>query len=210
MLHTQKRIITVISAVILVLCLLSTQVFAAATGTHTPVDDVTVGVSGATDNSMSNGAVTVTAKGSDGFFGIGASAKTTTITITHGKEKTATLSFDWTATSINQLTIDGIVYASSSGSFSKQMETNASITITIVTAKNSTVNKLVMQNFSIVEAAESASVTIQFNSGYSVSVDGTEKVNGDVVNATGDGVTLKANTSYCCVEISGICSQAYK
>lgn len=41
-----------------------TPMAVASSGTHEPVKGVTVSVSGATDNSMSNGAVTVTAKGS--------------------------------------------------------------------------------------------------------------------------------------------------
>ena len=53
----------------------------AASGTYTPVTGVTVGVSGASDNSYKNGELTVSAKGSKGILGYGASAKTATITI---------------------------------------------------------------------------------------------------------------------------------
>ena len=144
--------------------LLQINVFAAATGTHTPVTGVTVEVSGATDNSMSNGAVTVTAKGSGGVFGIGASAKTATIEITNAGGSTANVSFDWTATSVNQLMIDGTVVSGSSGTFTKLLKSEESVTITITTAKNNTTNKLVMNNFSWTVAAESSNVTFNFDS----------------------------------------------
>ena len=136
----------------------------AASGNHTPVAGVSVSVSGATDNSMSNGAVTVTAKGSGGIFGIGASTKTATITIGNDSGSKAKLSFNWTATSVNQLKIDGTEYSGSSGSFEKVMEAGETLTVTITTAKNSTTNKLVMSGFTIVAVKESSAVTFQYDS----------------------------------------------
>ena len=169
--------------------------FASTSGTHTPVEGVTVTVTGATDNSMTDGTVTVTAKGSGGIFGLGASSKTATITVANGKDKSAQVSFDWTADSVNQLTIDGTVYSGTSGSFSKTLDAGASITITVVTAKNSTTNTLVMSNFAIAEVADSSSVTVQFSTGNSVTVNGTAVASGDVIDVTSAGATFTASSS---------------
>lgn len=179
--------------IIFAILTLSVLVNAAATGTHTPVADVTVGVSGATDNSMSNGAVTVTAKGSGGVFGIGASAKTATITVTNSSGSTATISFDWTATSVNELKIDGTKYTTASGSFSKVMDNGEGITITITTAKNGTTNKLVMSNFIVVQSKDSSNVTFDFDDSLgSITVGGSAVQNGDVVSISKDGSELVA------------------
>ena len=165
----------------------------AATGTHTPVDGVTVGVSGATDNSMSNGAVTVTAKGSSGFLGIGASTKTATITIYNDSDSKANLSFDWTASSVNQLKIDDTVYTGASGSFEKVMGAGESFTVTITTAKNSTVNKLVMSNFAVAAVKASSSVTFFYDSSLgSITSDSAAVENGAVLEISSAGAALKA------------------
>ena len=166
---------------------------AAASGTHEPTTGVTVGVSGATDNSMSNGAVTVTAKGSSGFLGIGASSKTATITVTNSGSSTATVSFDWTATSVNQLVIDGNPYTGTSGSFSKLLDAGASFTITITTAKNGTTNKLVMSNFAWVEAKSSSNVTIEYDSNLGSVTAGGDVASGDTIEVSlADGAVLTA------------------
>ena len=167
--------------------------FFAATGTHTPVTGVTVKVSGATDNSMSNGAVTVTAKGSGGIFGIGASAKTATITVTNSSGSAATVSFNWTATSVNQLKIDGTTYTGASGSFSKVLSANEDVTITVSTAKNSTVNKLVMSNFAVVEAAASSKVIFDYDSSLGkITLDSAAIADGDEEDVSVSGATMVA------------------
>ena len=172
-------------------------VYAATSGTYTPVTGVEVGVSGATSTSHSNGAVTVTAKGSGGvIFGIGASSKIATITIKNSSDKEGTLSFDYTPTSVNSLVIDGAAKdGSTSGSFSKVMAAGATITITVTTAKNSTTNTLVMSNFSLAHTAESANVTVEYNEGYSVSVDGDAVTSGTQVNASSAGITLSTEAT---------------
>jgi len=170
--------------------------FFAATGTHEPVEGVTVGVSGATDNNMSSGAVTVTAKGSAGFMGIGASTKTATITIYNESGVTATVSFDWTATTINELKIDGTVHTAASGNFSKVLDAGESFVITITTAKNGTVNKLVMNNFAIVALKDESNVTFEFDSTLgSVTVGGNAVNNGDAVTMSKDGETVVATAA---------------
>ena len=163
----------------------------AASGTHYPVEGVEVSVSGATDNSMSNGAVTVTAKGSNPVTFMGAviiegSARITTITVSNSSENTATVSFDWTATSVNQLVIDGTTYSGASNSFSKVMAAGESFTITITTAKNNTTNKLVMNNFAFEKAKDSSAVTFVYDSTLgSVTVDGAAVTGGAVLNIDG-------------------------
>lgn len=161
---------------------------------YTPVEGVTVNVSGATDNSMSNGAVTVTAKGSGGIFGIGAYAKTATITITNNSGSNATVSFNWTATSVNELKIDGIKYTNASGSFSKQLDADAKITITITTAKNGTTNKLVLNNFKVVKAGQTYTGTFNFDSSLgSVTVDSNAISNGGTASIKTEGTPIIAN-----------------
>ena len=186
----KHKIIPLFGLLLAILLVLPTQVFSAASGNHKPVDGVTVSVSGATDNSMSSGAVTVTAKGSAGVFGIGASAKTATITIYNDSNNDATLSFNWTATSVNQLKIDGTVYSGTSGNFSKALDSGESFVITITTAKNGTTNKLVMSNFSLVAAAAQSTVTLgSFNASL-----GTATVGGSssATGSSSEGVELIA------------------
>ena len=168
---------------------------AAASGTHTPVTGVTVGVSGATDNSMTSGAVTVTAQGESPFLGfIGGNTKTATITVTNKSGTKATVGFDWVATSVNQLVIDGTTYTGTSGTFKKTMEANASATITITTAKNNTTNTLVMSNFSCATVNESSTVNIVYDSTLgSVTVAGTSVTSGYSTTVTqANGIAISA------------------
>jgi len=170
--------------------------FFAETGSHTPVTGITVGVSGATDNSMGNGAVTVTAKGSGGLFGIGARSKTATITVTNSSSAAATISFNWTATSVNKLTIDGKEYSGANGTFSKLLEGGASFTITIVTGKNSTENKLEMSNFGFKVAAAESVVTFVFDSSLgTIMVDGNTVASGNSKSIPSSGANVSAFTS---------------
>lgn len=171
-----------------------TPAFFAASGTHTPVTGITVSVRGATDNSMSSGNVTVTAKGSGGFFGIGASAKTATITIKNDTAESSTIAFDWTASSVNELKIDGTVYTGTSGSFSKLFTAGASITVTITTAKNGTTNTLVMNNFSLTKASTAYNVKFISDSG-SISVNGETVASGTTKSITAAGSTLSTSAS---------------
>ena len=187
--HNVKALIIFVTGCVL----LTVSAFAAASGTHIPIAGVKVLVSGATDNSMSNETVTVTAKGSAGVFGFGASAKTATITIYNESTNESTLSFDWTATSIHQLTIDGTVYTGASGSFSKVVEAGKSFTATIVTAKNNTVNKLEMKNFSIVGTDQKFDVTFEYNSTIgSITVGGSKLSPNAAESISASGVEVVA------------------
>ena len=149
---------------------------------HTVVTGVTANVSGSNSESFSGGTLTVTAKGSEGFLGIGASARTTTITITNDTGSDGILSFNWKATNVNSLTIDGASY-SGSGGFTKQLANGGSFQIVITTAKNSTENKLEMSNFQFQQAVESSKVTFVYDESLgSVTVGGEAVAN----NATMD------------------------
>ncbi|MBQ3180140.1 MAG: hypothetical protein IJB55_02170, partial [Firmicutes bacterium] len=179
-----------------------TPMAVASSGTYEPVEGVTVGVSGAADDSMSNGAVKVTAKGSAGFWGIGASAKTATITITNSSNTNAELSFDWKATDVNSLSIDGNQYAELDGSFSKMVKAGENFTITITTAKNNTENKLEMSNFNL-SAATSFDVTFVFDMSLgSVKVADNTISDGDKVEVSPNGsrivASANANSKFLC------------
>ena len=166
----------------------------ASSGTYTPVTGVTVAVSGATNTTNSNGTVTVTAKGSKGILGMGASAKTATIQISNDSGAKAKVSFDWTSTNAKSLTIDGTVYSgSTSGSFEKVMDADEKITITLTTDKNNTENKVVMKNFAIAAVQESSKVTFQYDSEFgSITVAGSAMTSGANMDVPSAGVELKA------------------
>ena len=189
-----KRIIPLFLTLLLVVTLCPLEVFAASSGNFEPVTGVTVSVLGATNTSMSGGVITTTAKGSAGLMGFGASAKTATITVYNDSDSDATLSFDWTATSVNQLTIDGSVKTDASGSFAKLVTAGGSFVITVVTAKNSTVNTLALSNFSLTSGSVSYNVTFDYNSALgSVTVNGAAAASGYVQSVeVGNTLTLNA------------------
>lgn len=204
MIFSSKKNSGIFLVLLMAILILPIAVLAASTGTHTPVTGITVGVKGATNNSMTNGAVTVTAKGSGGIFGIGASAKTATITVTNNSSSMAAVSFDWTATSVNQLKIDGKVYSGASGSFHKVVETEGSFTITITTAKDSTENKLVMSNFAITEVSDAtAAVTYDISKG-SVKLGGVAVSDGDSATASDGELAAVATPASDCTFVGWI------
>ncbi len=162
-----KKLVTKILPIFLVMLMVLSacplQAAAASSGTFTPVDGVSVTVSKATNTSMSSGVITTTAKGSAGILGYGASAKTATITVYNDSDEEAVISFDWTATSVNSLTIDGATKNDSSGSFSKLMASDESITITVTTATDATVNTFVMKNFKFASGGLSFNFNLEYN-----------------------------------------------
>ena len=160
---------------------------------HTVMNGVTANVSSASSESFSGGTLTVTAKGNAGFLGIGASARTTTITITNDTGSEGILSFNWTATNVNSLKIDGASY-SGSGGFTKQLKNGGSFQIVITTAKNGTENKLEMSNFKFQKAVESSKVTFVYDESFgSVTVDGEAVANNTTLDVAFDkGAALAA------------------
>ena len=155
-------------------------------------DYINVDVKGATKVSDSASEITVTAKGSAGVFGFGASAKTATITITNNGAK-AEISFLWTATSVNELKIDGTKYSGASSTYKKILEKDATITVVITTAQNATENKLVLSNFTWTAYSGAANVTIEYDgSRGSVTAGGSSVSSGATVTVPEEGVQLVA------------------
>ena len=201
--NNTNKILCQLSAILLVFVLLvSLQTFkvsAAASGSHTPITGVSVGVSGATDNSMSGGVVTVTAKGSGGLGGIGARAKTATITITNSGDTKVQLSFDWVATKVQKLVIDDKETTGASSTFTKMLSPGESFKITITTGKNSTVNKLELKNFGVTVPQENISVTIQFDDTKgSVNADGNAVQSNGSVTVSGGQLAAAATPASGC------------
>ena len=154
--------------------------------THTPATGISVAVSGSGSGSvsdnMSSDTITVTVKGKSGWLGsIGAASHTATITVTNDSTSIATITFDWSASSVNQLTIDGTSYTNAAGSFGRLLNPGDSFSITIVTGKNDTANTFVMSHFNYTVAKESSFVTFVYDDSLgSVTVDGTSVGNGGV------------------------------
>lgn len=172
--------------------MLPMKVFA-VNGNYTPIDNLNVSVNDATTANYSNDTLTVTSKGSGGIYGIGASTKTTTITIQYTGENKATINFDWVATA-NQLTIDEAVVTATSGTFGKVMSSGESVKIVITTGKNNTENELIMSNFKTVEIASTSKVIFSYNSSIgSVSVAGTNMSNGGSTDISSEGAMLVAS-----------------
>ena len=163
-------------------------------GNYNPIiDGVSASVSGASSENFADGKLTVTAKGSTGFFGIGAKVATATIVISNNSGKTGSLSFDWAKTNVYQLQIDGTSYADDGGSFSKTLNADETLTVTITTEKNATENKLVMSKFAFKEAAASSNVAFSYDASLgSVSVDGESVAAGTVKEIQGTGSTITA------------------
>lgn len=181
-----RRGISKLLLIIVACMLLTVSAFA-----HTPATNVEVSVSNAISNSMStDGAITVTAKGSAGFFGFGASAKTATITIKNNSEVTASISFNWTATSVHQLTIAGKTVTDTAGSYTKKdLGAGSSFTVMITTDADSTVNTLVLSNFVWVDQSATSSITMDYDDGL-----GVVTIDGETV-ATGSSKTVSAEAT---------------
>ncbi len=172
-----------------------TALVKATSGTYTPANGLTVAVSGATNTTYADGKVTVTAKGSKGIFGYGASAKTATIKVKNNLANEATVSFDWAATNVYSLKINGTTYTATTGAFSKLMAAGEEFTITITTEKNATENKLVMSNFKLVDPNAKVNLTINYDDTLgSVTIDGNAAANGATQEVAQSGATLKATT----------------
>ena len=144
--------------------------------------------------SASGNTVTATAKGS--LF----SKKTSTITITNDSGSTAAVSFDYTATAANKLTMNGAT-AAASGSFNGVL--NAGDSVTFVLTSNSglsgTTATLKLSNITLVTASASSNVTFEFDASYgSVTVDGAA-----VTSGTQKEISLSTGATAVAVPVSG-------
>ena len=186
-----KKFIASLLAVLMLFSILPLQAFAATTVT---VLDGQVSITDSSGNgTVSNGTVTVQAKGS--LF----SKATNTITITNETANTATLAFDYTASTYNSFTIAGAA-ANASGSYSVLLDPGA--TLTVVLKSNSglsnTTATLKMSNFSLTAASASSKVTINYDSALgSVPAGGNAAASGttqDVDLSTGVALAATANS----------------
>ena len=182
-----KKLITILLAVMMVASLLPMHAFA----TTVNVLDGQISITDtANSNSIANGIVTITAKGS--LF----SQKTNTITITNETEEQATVKFDYSASSAAAFSIGG-TNASTSGSYSQSLASKETITIVITSNKglSGATATLTLENFSLKVAAASSNVTVEYDGNLgSVTADGISVESGHVKeNVTpSEGITLVA------------------
>jgi len=174
------------------------MVLAETTGPFYPCDGIKVTVSGTiASGSWNDPEVTVSVKATSSHGscdGTKYTANTATITVANIGDKTATVSFAWTATDVNNLKIDGTEYTEGSGSFSKLLDADVSIEIKVTTGENDTENKLVMSQFLWEEAKDSSKVSLEYDSSLgSVSVAGSPVTSGfeQDVSRT-DGIAVAA------------------
>ena len=157
----QLRKVGFVSLVLLFfVAMIPLQVFAASSGNYTPAEGVKVEVSGATDTSGST-SITVTAKGSKGILGYGASAKSAKIKITNNSGSDATLSCAISRSNVNSLTTDkGDV---SESAFTVKLANEEVATLTLTTAKDDKENKIVLSDFKCVKIAANATASVVYD-----------------------------------------------
>lgn len=184
--HKIKMSLSFLLALVMGISLLCTTAFA----TTVNVLDGKVSVTdSANSNTVSGGTVTITAKGS--LF----SKKTNNITITNETDNKAQLSFDYTADKANSFKIAGAT-AAASGSYTVLLEAGASLAITLVSNSglSNTTATLKLSNFSLIVAATSSKVTINYDSILgSVTVGGSSVASGITQEVSLDeGIALAA------------------
>ena len=181
-----KRGLPCILALAVSLSLLCTTAFAT---TVTVLDGKISIADSANSNEVSNGVVTITAKGS--LF----SQKTNNITITNELTDTAELKFDYSASTYSSFKIAG-ADAAASGTYSEVLDAGASLSLTLV-SNNGLSNRtatLTLSNFSLTVASDSSNVTIEYDSALgSVTAGGSAVTSGTTqeVSLT-EGVALVA------------------
>lgn len=172
----------------LLLCiLLPVMTITAFADSYTILTGITAEVTGEpASETFSGGTLTVTAKGSGGFMGFGKYDKTATITISNDSGSKGVLSFNWKATNVNSLTINGKDYSDSgSDSVREDLSNKGEIKIVITTAKNGTENKLEMSNFQFEPEVDSSKVTFVYDESLgSVTVGGKAIANGATVDVS--------------------------
>ena len=136
----------------------------------------------------SSGTVTVTATGSV------ISKKTATITITNSSTESATISFDYSASTYNSFTVNGAT-ASATGTCSVQLDAGSSVTV-VLKSNSGLSNRtatVVLSNFTYTAAKETSTITFDYDSALgSVTVDSSTVADGGVVEISKDGSTLTA------------------
>ena len=186
----QKKLVKVTLCLVMAVMLLMGLATTAAATTVTPIDGKVQVADSANSNSLSNGVVTITAKGS--LF----SKKTNNITVTNTSGSKGTLSFSYEVTSANEFQIGG-QKADVKGSISQILDPGASIAIML--KSNNGVSDLTatlkMMDFSFIEVADSSDVTVSFDSSLgSVTAAGNAASDGTVIQGVtkDDGLALTA------------------
>ena len=163
-----------------------------ADGSATLCDsNVGVSSSNAASFSESSGTVTVTVTGTV------VSKKSVTVTITNTSDVSATVSFNYSVSSYNSFTIDG-VSQSASGTYSKQLEAGGTISV-VVQSKSGLSGRtatLTLSNFSYATAKDSSLITFDYNSALgSVALNNSTVADGAVAEISKDGATLTATAN---------------
>ena len=172
-----NKTLTVILVLLMTMSVMSLQVFAART---VYVLDEQVSITDSLGNgSVSGDIVTITAAGGSTTL----KRRTNTVTIYNESDKKAELSFDYVASNYSSFS-----ESSASGRKTAMLESGGYISMSITGAKKTFdgTAELKLSNFSLVVAAESSSVTVEFDSALGgVTAGGTAVSSGE----TKEGVT---------------------
>ena len=186
--NAEKRFFIFLLVIVMMLSVLPTSVFAVEMLNTTVLDGkiaiTSDGVSGQGSGNNSGGTITVTTKAtaSCSFGKYSYTANSHTITIKNNTaDETLMLEFDYAASGLGTLTIDGVTKTSMpSGSYSKSLAPGASITIVITSPARGTDNSgaeasIVLSNFEALDTS-TKKITVVAAEG------GTIKANGSVVS----------------------------
>ncbi|MBR2446720.1 MAG: hypothetical protein IKB28_08690 [Clostridia bacterium] len=143
-------------------------------------------------NELDGGTVTIKAKGS-GLFG--GSPETNTVTITNTSGSKAYISFSYSASQYDTLTVDGTSSSEDSGTVKKMLDANGTITIVLKSAKglSSKTATLVLSDFDLEKAEENVIATIAFDASKgSVNANNVAASNGTSVTLTNNELPVAA------------------
>jgi len=197
------------------LCVRYREVAENAYATMVDAECTVEGVKFATTSTNSNvtasgTTVTATVNGKDGSCGSSGTAYTMVLYITNTTGAAGAVSFDMAMTNVNSIYVGDANGNKTSESlagltkYTKPLAANESFSIIITTGANSTQNKLVMSNVTLVSASAGFTVTVEYPTakgsvtssvaGTSVDAEGTTTMTFPEITAV-DGVTLTANSS---------------
>ena len=184
-----KRVISLFVTIAMLFAMIpATELHVHATTVNVLDDKVSI-TDSANSNKVSDGTVTITAKGS--LF----SQKTNNITVTNNTSAKAKLSFDYATSSASSFKIAGAT-AAASGSYSVVLEAGKSLSIQLMSNKgvSGTTATLTLSNISLVTIKENSDVTFTFDSSLgSVTAGGAAVANGATQSVSGEtGVVLVA------------------
>ncbi len=162
----------------------------------TGTEGISFSGSGYTENA--DGTVILNATGTAGSCG-GGSTASATLTIKNTSGETAELSFSYALANVNSLTIDGgsSISGTTSGTFSKVLDPDASITISLTTAKNNTTNTVTLSEIKLSAFAESSQITVIYDSSL-----GNVTPAGDIIE-NGQVVSISGNTDFIATASNG-------